>query len=220
MKERFLREGLDGMSDHEVLELILFYARPRVNTNVIAHELLHRFGSLSGVMEADREELVTVDGVGENSALMIKLMTLVFRRYEMDRRKDKRRFVSLDSVGKYLVNYYIGASREKVIVMLLDPMQRLIDVVTLHEGAVTSSDINPDKLADTVFRNRASSFILAHNHPGGSVEPSVSDMLLTYEIFNAFKGFSVKFREHIIVSGDLFRGILSESLAYAGERPR
>jgi DNA repair protein RadC len=74
LKERFLQQGLDGFEDHLVLELILFYAIPRIDVNGLAHELLNRFGSLHGVLDASVDDLRKVRGVGENAALLIKLI--------------------------------------------------------------------------------------------------------------------------------------------------
>jgi len=76
LKERFLREGLDSFEQHQVLELLLFFSIPRKDTNELAHTLLNRYGSLSGVFEADPKDLATTPGIGENSAILLSLIPI------------------------------------------------------------------------------------------------------------------------------------------------
>ncbi|MBQ7161103.1 MAG: RadC family protein [Clostridia bacterium] len=212
LREKFLCYGLDSFADHEVIELLLFYSRPRVNTNPIAHALLNRFGSLSDVFEADPEDLMSVKGVGEASASLIKLMLPIMKRYESDRVRSRDVYASKEKIGGYLVNRFIGETREKVLLVLFDASDHIIDVVCVHEGSVTSSDINPNKIAEIVFSRRAAGFVVAHNHPGGRTEPSKIDLLMTRELYKAFSGFDVRLREHFIIAGKEYRPILDETL--------
>ena len=85
MRERFLTGGLEGFADHEVLELMLFYAIPQRNVNPLAHRLLDRFGTLHAVLEAPVEELMKVEGVGQYAALLLSLFSHAARRLEMSR---------------------------------------------------------------------------------------------------------------------------------------
>ena len=94
LKARYLEHGLDNFNDINVLELLLFYAIPRADTNLIAHELLNRFGSLSGVLEASIQELQNVSGIGENSALLLSLIPQVSRRYMIDKTKPQKKINS------------------------------------------------------------------------------------------------------------------------------
>ena len=114
MRKKYRENGLDSFADHEVLELLLFYALPRVNVNDIAHELMSRFGTLDRVFEADEAELREVPGIGENTALLISMMPDMARRYALARNSGKLQMSDGDSVARYLVNYYIGQTREKV----------------------------------------------------------------------------------------------------------
>ncbi|MEG0035622.1 MAG: UPF0758 domain-containing protein, partial [Oscillospiraceae bacterium] len=84
MKNRLLEQGLDTFDDHNVLELLLFFSVPRQDTNPIAHELLDHFGSLEAVFEAPTEELAKINGIGDNSVALLRLIPEVSRRYIMD----------------------------------------------------------------------------------------------------------------------------------------
>ena len=218
MKTRFRENGLDGFSDHEVLEILLYFAVPRVNTNETAHLLLQRFGTLSGVFEAGYDELRKVKNVGDASAVLLSLISPLSRRYELDRVRTRKTYATVDEVGRFLLTHYIGSTRERVELLLFDAKFRMTDIVTLHEGAVNSSDINPEKVAEEVFSHRASSFILAHNHPGGSCVPSETDLHVTYEIYKSFMNFNIVMRDHILVAGNEYCGILAKSLENAGIR--
>ena len=83
MRERFRLNGLEGFAPHEVLELLLFYGRARGDVNAIAHALLDTFGTLQGVLEATPAQLMSVPGVGEETATLISLMIPMFRRYSV-----------------------------------------------------------------------------------------------------------------------------------------
>ena len=129
MKERFLAGGLDGFSDHEVLELILFYAIPRRDVNELSHRLVERFGSFRAVFDADYEDLCKVDGIGENAAILIKLMSESFRKYALSDGKDVMLYDTLQKVGEYAVKLYIGVSVEKLYALLFDNKMMLLDTV-------------------------------------------------------------------------------------------
>lgn len=212
MKSRFREKGLDGFSDHEILEFLLYFGIPYKNTNEIAHLLLNRFRSLSGVLDADYEELITQKGIGENTATLINFIPSLFRAYSLDKYKSCVVFDTMDKIGEFLINHYIGATREHVEVLLFDGKMKMIDHVTVHEGAVNSSDINPEKLAEIVFSRKSSCFVLSHNHPGGCTEPSVDDLRITKILREAFEPFNKFMIEHVIVSGGEYRCILNDSL--------
>ena len=101
-KEQFRRQGLDGFADHEVLELLLYYAIPRKDTNELAHRLLQKFGSLQNVFSAPLEELAKVDGVGESAALFLTLLPQVQKRAMRSGGKE-RVLNSVDKCGRYFL---------------------------------------------------------------------------------------------------------------------
>ena len=211
MKSRFLSGGLDGFDPHNVLELLLFYSIPQRDTNVIAHRLIGKFGSLSAVFDATYEELVSVDGISEHSATLIKLIPALFNRYSADKNREKLNVSSLDRAGEYLVNRYAGIDVETVFLMLLDNKNDLIDCVKIYEGSVNSSAITTRVLVETALYKHASSVILAHNHPRGIALPSSDDLYTTRAVKNAFDAVGVDMLAHIIVANNSYRDILEKS---------
>lgn len=207
-KDRFLSEGLDSFEPHNVLELLLFYSIPQKDTNETAHILINRFGSLSAVFDAPYDELLTVPGISEHSATLIKLIPAISRRYAMEKNSKVTKLSSIEDIGKYLVARYLGVTEETVLLLLLDNKFGLIDCVKVHEGSVNSSAITMRKLIETALFKRASMVVLAHNHPSGVALPSSDDLFTTQQVKRAFDLVEIGMLAHIIVAGDTFTNIL------------
>jgi DNA repair protein RadC len=207
MKERFLAGGLEGFSEHEVLELILFYAIPRRDVNELSHKLVERFGSLRAVFDADFEDLLTVDGIGENAALLIKLMAESFRKYALSDGEDVMLYDTLQKVGEYAVKLYIGVSVEKLYALLFDNKMMLLDTVMLGEGAVNSVHVSVRTIAEKALKKDASSIILLHNHPNGLPYPSDDDRRFSAYLKDLLANFDITLIDHIIVSGRFYRPV-------------
>ena len=207
-KDRFLSEGLDSFEPHNELELLLFYSIPQKDTNETAHMLINRFGSLSAVFDAPYDDLLTVPGISEHSATLIKLIPAISRRYAMEKNSKVTKLSSIEDIGKYLVARYLGVTEETVLLLLLDNKFGLIDCVKVHEGSVNSSAITMRKLIETALFKRASMVVLAHNHPSGVALPSSDDLFTTQQVKRAFDLVEIGMLAHIIVAGDTFTNIL------------
>lgn len=204
LRMRFLKEGLDGFEDHQVLELLLFQAVPRLDTNPIAHRLMKRFGSLSAVLEADPKDLASVEGVGENAAVFLSMIPQVTRRYFYDRVRHSRMPLNTsEAAAEYLVPLMAGRSEEVFYVICLDSQLRALYPALISEGTVKDALVHPRKVAEAAVRHKAASVILAHNHPAGSVKPSSHDHKLTRSLVQALGGINVQVVDHVIVAGEL-----------------
>lgn len=208
MKQRFLTDGIDHFDAHNVLELLLFYSIPQRDTNEIAHALMERFGSLAAVFDAPFDELVSVPGIKEHSATLIKLIPALSRRYAVEKNRTSDALSSIDKIGRYLVDRYVGINIETVFLLLLDNKFGLIECVKVHEGSVNSSAITLRRLVETALFKHASMAVLAHNHPGGVALPSSDDLFTTREVKRAFDLMEIKLLAHIIVAGDSYLDIL------------
>lgn len=215
LKQRFLREGLDGFEPHNILELALFFAIPRRDTNTIAHELINTFGSLSAVFDAPVHELMRVKGVGENAALYLKLFPSIFRIYEQDKKSKRECIASTEDAGKHILPQFVGRTNETVYAVYMDSKRKVLYSGVLFEGNVNSAQISTRKIAETAIRFNASSVILAHNHPGGLALPSREDIGTTHKIASVLRGMGIELIDHLIVADDDFvsmadSGFLSE----------
>ncbi|MBP3310814.1 MAG: hypothetical protein J6L72_01105 [Butyricicoccus sp.] len=207
MKARFAAQGLDGLNDHEALELLLYFAVPRVDTNPIAHRLLDTFGSLHGVIDASPEALRQVKGIGENAATLIVLLREMMRRYAMDKAEKDFQAAALtttEKIGKYLTPYFVGVSEERMVALATDTKGKVLGVEEISRGITRATDVNIRKLVEFAIRYQAAGVILAHNHPGGLALPSHDDMQTTRRIRMTLASLSISLRDHIIIAGDDF----------------
>lgn len=205
LKQRFLTEGLDGFDVHNVLELLLFYTIPRRDTNVIAHSLIDRFGSLYGVFDAEFHELCEIKGVSVHTASLIKLIPQIWRRYETEKYSSSRQVCTAKDAGDYLLKLYIGEKKEVAYMLLFDNSNRMFDCVKLQEGDISSVYFSPRALMEVGALRGAASFILAHNHVDGSLEPSKRDVVITRRFKEAFDVLEMPMLAHIIVANNAYK---------------
>ena len=200
LKQRFLEEGLDNFTDFQVLELLLFYAIPRQDTNPIAHALMDHFGSLSQVLDAPVEELKKVEGIKGNAATLLALVTQLCRYYQVDSAQRVEILQSLDACGAYLLPRFFGRVRETVFLLCLDAKCKVICCKEIGEGSVNAASISIRKVVEMALNTNATSVILAHNHPSGLAFPSEEDVLTTKRLYAALQAVDVVLADHIVVA--------------------
>ena len=204
VKGRFLSEGLDAFEDHQVLELLLFYCIPRRDTNELAHRMIKEFGSLAGLFEAEPKDIRERCGVSENTALLVSLVPSLARRYLKARWGEKPKLDSSSKAGDYAVSLFAGRVYEVFYALCLDSQNRVNYAALVQEGTLTEAPVYPRLVVEAVLRHKASSVILAHNHPGGSMQPSRADIEVTGRVSKALEAISVKVVDHIIVAGERY----------------
>ena len=205
MKERFLANGLEGFSPHEAIELMLYYAIPRRDVNELSHRLIERFGSYRAVFDANYEELISVEGVGENVAILFKLMAAGWQKYAMCDDETPFLYDSVQKIGSYAVRLFVGASVEKLYVMLFDNKMMLLDTVKIAEGTINEIKAQPRIIVEKVFQKKASSIVLIHNHPNGTAYPSEADLKYSRYLKDLLSTMGIELVDHIIVSGRFYR---------------
>ena len=202
LKDRFLRRGLDGFTDIQVLELLLFYAIPRRDTNPIAHELLKKFGSVRQVLEAPLERLTEVEYITENAAVLLKLMPAMLRYYQVDKAKEEMPLVTIQACGDYLKHFFIGRKNETVFLLCLDAKCKVLACREVGEGSVNSANVPIRRVVEIALAEGASTVVLAHNHPSGIAIPSGEDVATTRRLAAALSTVDVILADHIVVADD------------------
>ncbi len=200
LKERFRSEGLDSFTDVQVLELALFYCIPRKDTNPIAHALLEHFGSLSQVLEASVEELQKVNGISENAAVYLSMLTQIGRYYLVDRSQREVILPTIDKCGAYLVPYFFGRPTETVFLLCLDAKCKVLCCREVGQGSVNSAGISIRKIVETALGANATTVVMAHNHPSGLALPSPEDIQTTRRVAAALQAVEVNLADHIVVA--------------------
>ena len=198
-KEQFLKRGLEGLADHEVLELLLYYAIPRRDTNETAHRLLHKFGTLQAVFTAPAEELKKVEGVGENAATMLHLMGCTVRRMERPQ-VGERILNSVESAGAFFVALLRGERREVLYQVCLDAKGKMLEYRRLSPGTASMATLSVREVVENALRTDASSVLLGHNHPSGVALPSEEDRQVTLQIQQALHTMGISLTDHIVVA--------------------
>lgn len=200
MRTRFRGGGLDHFSDHEVLELVLYYAIARIDTNEVAHRLIDRYGTLYGVLEAPIEDLQQVEGIGLAAATLIHLIPAVIRKAKIDEESRELLVNSTEAAGSYLMECFAGEKTEVAIMLCTDIKGKLISAKRLGEGGIASVDLNIRKLMEIALLTSAYGIVLSHNHPSGVALPSEDDYMTTVNVKNALSTIGVKLLDHIIVA--------------------
>lgn len=199
LRKRFLEHGLDSFSDIEALELLLFYALPRRNTNPLAHALLKTFGSFRAVMEARTEDLARVEGIGENAACLIRLVAGFGRRYMISGRRPGKPLRSSADAGEYFLPLFAYETDELVYVACLDSGGVVKYCRGIARGMSNKVDFSSRDIVDTALRSNASHVIIAHNHLSGTAMPSNADISTTNKLNAALSLIGVELDDHIIV---------------------
>ncbi len=213
LRNRFVREGLERFEDHQVLELLLFQAIPRQDTNEIAHLLLKRFGALSAVFEADPRDLATVPGVGEAAAAFLSLIPPLTRRYLHDRTtRGKPSLNDPLKASRHIIPLLAGRTEEAFYVLCLDNRCRLLFPALISRGTVNEALVHPRHVVEVALRHKSSNVILAHNHPSGTFRASPHDINLTLILQRALIPIGIRLVDHVIVVGNRSLSMASEGL--------
>jgi DNA repair protein RadC len=212
LRERFLKGGLDGFHDYEIVELLLTLGTPRKDCKVPAKELVKRFQTLRGVLEASTEELEETKGIGPHSAFGIKLVQEVARRFLKEKVIDKPVYTSSKEVFDYLYHSMRDLKKETFRVIYLNSQNQIIDIAELATGTVNASVIHPREVIEGALRKLAVSLIFVHNHPSGNPAPSSSDKSVTRDLVYAAAILQLKVLDHIIIGDNTYYSFAGEGL--------
>ena len=212
MRKRFVRYGLDSFNDHNVLELLLFYAQPRKDTNLMAHRLLDAFGSLDGVFDATPEALMAVEGVGEHAAALIHLVPAAAARYFQSKLQPGQILLDSQDAGRYLLPRFLTCRDETVFLVCMDAKLKVLDCRQLGQGSATTVAVSVRRIAQIALEQNASAVLLAHNHTSGLAVPSDEDVSVTLHIMRSLAPLGIRLTDHIIVAGDDFVSLADSGL--------
>ncbi len=212
VKERYLREGLDTFDDHQVLELMLFFALPQKDTNALAHELLDRYGSLAAVLEADPYDLMKISGVGKGTAVFLSMWPGVTKRYQQSKLSKKPLLDTTAALVDYAHTLFYGCHYEMFYVLCLDMQNRLKYASLVHQGTINEVPVYPRLVVEHAIRNDAKNIVLVHNHTGNNMTPSTQDLNLTWSIVDALSQIDVDVLDHIIIGTGCYLSFAEKGL--------
>ncbi|MCL2299872.1 MAG: DNA repair protein RadC [Firmicutes bacterium] len=201
LRALFRSAGLDSFQPHNVLELLLFYSIPRIDTNEIAHDLLDHFGTLVNVLDAAPEELCKVKGVGPESATLIAFVAQLARRYLAEQAGEKISFSSPKEFRKYVLAQFMGEKNEVTYLFCMDNAAQLLRRCKVSLGTKYAVSLDNRTLLETAFHHNATRVVLAHNHPNGLCAPSSEDVRLTEAAVKLYDEVNIRLVDHLIIAG-------------------
>lgn len=201
LRRRALETDMQGFQPHEVLEFLLTFAIPRKDVNPLAHALIDRFGSLSGVLDAKAEELAQVPGMGENAAALLASLVNIWAFYQRDRWGERPRLATRRMAGEYCTAMFARQKTESMVLVCLDVHKAVLATETLMRGTVDETPLYMRGVVECALRHRAHSVLLVHNHPSGQLDPSPGDIAVSAQVKSALETVEIQLLDHIIVAG-------------------
>lgn len=202
LRARFVKAGLEGFADYELVELLLTLAIPRVDTKEPAKALIKRFGNLRGILDAQIEELREIEGIGTVTPIALKIIKVAAALYLQQTTEGREAFADTTQLAD-VWRLRIGAERNEIFqVAYLDTALRLLrdGIETIEEGTIDRATAYPRRVMEAALKRGAAALVLAHNHPNGDVRPTEQDKVLTRAMVLAGEAVSIKIVDHLIVS--------------------
>ncbi|MHB1316080.1 MAG: JAB domain-containing protein [Christensenellales bacterium] len=208
LKSKRIAAGQDILTDHELLEMLLYFSIPQKNTNDLAHLLLETFGTIEKALSADYYALQTVPGIGPSSALLIMTAGDLAKRCKKQNLKMRHVLDTVEKGARYCQQLLKSAETEKLFGIFMDSGCRVLHAAPIAEGTVDSIHIDPRKLVQMALHHNTVNMLVAHNHPGGHTSPSFQDIECTQKIIQALTPVGIALLDHFIISGDLWHSIM------------
>jgi len=202
LREKFRKLGSDGFEDYELLELLLYRFLPRRDTKPVAKALLARFGSLGAVMGAHQRDISSVSGMGDTSALDLKICAAMAGRMLKSKVTERTILGSWSSVIDYCTTVMAYENVEQFRVLFLDKKNALIQDEVQQKGTVDHTPVYPREVVKRALELNSSALILVHNHPSGDPTPSRADIDMTKIIIDTAAPMGIVVHDHIIIGRD------------------
>ena len=212
LKKKFIESGTDAFHDYESLELLLSYAIPQKDVKPLSKELLHEFGTLKGVIDAEKNSLEKIKGISTHTAILIKLVKAMGTLYLKEKAREKPQISCTSELLNYCKTYMGGLKDEKFCVIYLDAQNKITEIEAIEEGIVNQAVVYPRKVLENALKQKASAIILVHNHPSGHVQPSDADIRLTKTIQETAKVLDILVHDHVIIGENRFFSFREEGL--------
>ena len=204
LRKKFLATGLNSFLDHEVLELLLTYAIPRKDTKPIAWKLLENFGSLSNVLDASPNELLRIEGIGEQTAMLIPFVRELLKRYTFSEMTSRPNGTTPEAIINYCRASLSDKKEEFLQILFLSTRHTITGSKIISTGNRDKVEVAPRDIIGEACSVKAAHIILVHNHPSGEPDPSPQDIKFTQELDEASRFMGIGLSDHIIVGKGKF----------------
>lgn len=202
IREKFLKNGGSALADYELMEAYLTIAIPRRDVKPLAKLLIAKFGSFAEVISAPNEELLEVDGVGENTLFALKMVREAAERmsWEVLKNADAPVISNMDALIDYCRMSMAYQEVEEFCLIYLNAKNMVIAEETQQRGTINHVSIHPREVVRAALDKKASAVIMVHNHPTGDTTPSRADIDVTKKVKEALNAMNIELHDHVIVS--------------------
>jgi DNA repair protein RadC len=214
-EERPREKLLYGSSKPTIPELLAIFLRSGIQGKsaiIIANDLLTQFGGVKGIFEAEKEELMEIEGLGEAKVAQIKAVQALAGEYLKEKMKSVSKVRNSKEVFNYLYLTMRDLKKEVFKVIFLDSANQIIDDENLFEGTLNTSSVYPREIVEKAIHKNAASLVFVHNHPSGDPTPSESDKAITEDLVYACNLVQIKVLDHIIIGDNRYFSFADEGL--------
>lgn len=213
LRKKYVERGVGSLAEYEVCELLLTFARAQKDVKPEAKRLLKRFGNIQNILDADKDALMEVEGIGPQSATLIKLVKDICTVYLRQKHIKRRAINNPDDIVEYLRASIGSKANEQFLVLYLNTINEVVAEEIISDGVVNRCDVYPRKIFENALKHNSTALILVHNHPTGSLSPSDDDINLTFRLKETAAGLGIAIHDHLIVTKHSFmsfhdRGLL------------
>lgn len=214
--QRYLKNGISSLEEHEMLELLLHFAIPYRDTKKQAKILISYFGSLENVLNANVKEIENTQTqyVTERAAALIMLVHDLQRYMEKANKTEQIYIRNYDAAGEYALSVLEDSAVEKLYLVNLSPKCKIIYTELISEGNSSSVDIVMSKIINSVILHKAAQVLMMHNHPSGNLNPSLEDITQTKYVEKRLREIGVTLSDHIIVAGGEYISMRNRGFIY------
>ncbi|MCW8879716.1 MAG: DNA repair protein RadC [Kangiellaceae bacterium] len=199
-RERLLKHGASALSDAELLAIFLRTGIKGKNAIELAREIIQHFGGIKGMLAADLEQFCQLKGLGNAKYVQLHACIEMSQRYLAEELAEKDAIQNPAQVKSYVQSKLVSKKNEIFVGLFLDNQHRIIRYEELFSGTINASSVHPRVLVQKSLEFNAAALIVAHNHPSGVAEPSVSDIQITQTIKSALQLIDVRLLDHLIVA--------------------
>lgn len=198
LRERFLQSGFEGFLDYEIVELLLTFGTPMKDCKQMGKDVILKFKTLGGALNASPEELQQVKGIGESNSIFIKIVKELNKRISKENIKPSDLLDSPKTIFNFLREKIGREKKENFVIIFFDTRNNLI-VEDVSVGTLNASIVHPREVFKRAILNNASHVVIAHNHPSGDPRPSDEDIATTMRLVEAGKILGISLIDHIVV---------------------
>lgn len=213
LRERYTEKGYSSLQDYEILELLLTFVKPRVDTKPLAKALLKKYGTIEDVLKGDLKELKNIEGIGDITGIFLNFIgDIAAFSFEDKAKKQKISFKNKNQLISYLRTDIGFSKNEEFKVLFLNSVNEIIETEKLFTGTIDKSVIYPRRILERALHHNARALVFSHNHPSGNISPSQKDIEITKEMKNFFRIVDINVLDHIIITKDSYLSFLEEGI--------